>query len=227
MRLILSGAVSAVLLSVPAHAGDGDFYVGGEVGVLFAVDGDLTFTPGATVGSTGRAEIDAKAGYDFGLFAGYDLGPVRVEAEASQRRAGASDIESDFGLGTVGPVVAGNQDAAGHVKVRSFMGNAMVDIGDDAGLSFFVGGGAGYAKVDYRDVRREGASAILLDDGDWRFAWQALAGVRMPVGSALDVSLRYRLFNADGSSDLVGAGGRVVDDRFRSHSLMVGAAFNF
>lgn len=227
MRFILTGAVAATLLATPAYAGDGDFYVGGELGVIFAAGSDLVFTPAETAGSTGRVDLDTKAGYDFGLFAGYDLGPVRLEAEASRRSAGASDFDSDFALGNGGTVSLGKQNAAGRVKVQSFMGNAMVDIGDDAGLSFFIGGGAGYAKIDYTNIRRDGTAADLLEDGDWRFAWQALAGARMPVSSAVDVTLRYRLFNADGKSNLVGLGGRGVDDRFRSHSLMVGATFNF
>ena len=106
-------------------------------------------------------------------------------------------------------------------------GEAMLDIGDQDAFSFFIGGGAGYAKIRYDNIRRVSGSNDVLDDGDWRFAWQATAGVRKAISSNVDATLRYRFFNANGKDDLIGVGGRAVDDRFRSHSLMAGVTFNF
>ena len=227
MRLFMSAAVLATFFAVPAHARDGHFYVGGDLGLILATDSDLEFVPGGAAGSTGSADLNIGTGFDGGIYVGHDLGPIRLEAEASYRTAGANSIDSNFTAGNGATISAGKQDADGKVKVLSFMGNAMLDIGDQDAFSFFIGGGAGYAKIRYDNIRRVSGSNDVLDDGDWRFAWQATAGVRKAISSNVDATLRYRFFNANGKADLIGVGGRVVDDRFRSHSLMAGVTFNF
>ena len=66
----------------------------------------------------------------------------------------------------------------------------------------------------------------LLDDSDTVFAWQALAGIRAPLSDHLDVSLKYRFFNAD-NVKLVDVTNRTFDGRFRSHSILGGITYNF
>ncbi len=226
-RELMWAALLAAVSAAPAQARNGDFYVGGEMGVMFATDGDLVFTPGGAAGTTGNVDLGYQRGFDGGLFFGYDLGPVRIEAEASYRTADVDMIDSDFTVGNGNVVAAGRRPAGGDVSVLSFMGNAMVDFGNEDRLSFFIGAGAGYAKLDYNGVRSFANQGELLDDGGWRFAWQLMAGVRQAVSENVDVTLRYRFFNAGGSPDLIGVGGRVVDDSFQSHSLMGGIVFNF
>src|SRR3546814_3431873 len=73
---------------------------------------------------------------------------------------------------------------------RSFMLNGLLGFGPDDGLQGFVGGGAGVARV------RQNTENVVYDT-DTVFAWQALAGVRMPITQNIDASLKYRFFNAD------------------------------
>jgi len=207
-----------------AQARDGDFYVGAEAGVTVVDGGDLTFTPGTVAASTGTVDLGYDRGIDGAAFLGYDFGPVRIEAEASYRSAGIGTVNSDFTVGTV--MVAGPRDGGGKVSALSFMGNAMLDIGKDDGLSFFVGGGVGYAKIRYDDLHVASTQSAFLDDGDAGFAWQLIAGVRQPISGNIDVSARYRFFNA-GDAQVVGFGGRTVDGSFRSHSVMAGISLNF
>ena len=76
------------------------------------------------------------------------------------------------------------------------MVNGMLDFGDDDGLQGFIGGGIGVARVKADDYALNTRGAFL-DDSDTVLAWQVLAGVRAPITDHLDVSLKYRFFNAD------------------------------
>ena len=63
MRLIVSTAVLATFFAVPAHARDGHFYIGGDLGLILAADSDLEFVPGGVAGSTGSADLNIGTGY--------------------------------------------------------------------------------------------------------------------------------------------------------------------
>ncbi|HTU10618.1 MAG TPA: outer membrane beta-barrel protein [Allosphingosinicella sp.] len=226
-RLIIGTALFAAASAGPAHARNGDFYIGADFGVMLPNDTSLTFTPGIGAGTTGTATLDYDRGFDGGVFAGYDLGIVRIEAEASYRSADVGEIASN---GVIFPGTAGatavREAGGGDVSALSFMGNAMLDFGNEDGLSFFVGGGAGYARVEINSLRAFANTGVILDDREWRFAWQGVAGIRQAVSNNVDVTIRYRYFNA-GSAEFVGFGGRAVDASIRSHSLMGGITFNF
>jgi outer membrane protein OmpA-like peptidoglycan-associated protein len=104
------------------------------------------------------------------------------------------------------------------------MVNALWDFGDDDGVQGFVGPGLGVARVKSRLAFS--TSGDSLDDSDTVVAWQAIAGVRAPITDNIDVSLKYRFFNAPGV-ELVDISGRQFYGRFRSHSIMGGLTFNF
>src|SRR3546814_18580483 len=75
------------------------------------------------------------------------------------------------------------------------MPNGRRYFGDDDGVQGFVGGGVGVARVKANYALSTGGS--FLDDSDTVFAWQGLAGVRAPLSDHLDVTFKYRFFNAD------------------------------
>ncbi|MEO6381486.1 MAG: outer membrane beta-barrel protein [Nitrobacter sp.] len=225
MRKMIIGVLLLTCSAGAAQARDDDFYVGVEAGVTLVDGDDLTFTPGAVAAGNGTVELGYDRGIDGGAFFGYDFGPVRIEAEASYRSAGLGTVNSDFTVGSV--IVAGPRPAGGgKVTAVSFMGNAMLDFGKNDGLSFFVGGGVGYAKIRYEGLQVPSTQSAFLDDGDAGFAWQLIAGVRHPISNNIDITARYRFFNA-GDAQMVGFGGRGVDGSFRSHSLMAGISLNF
>src|SRR3982751_4325481 len=110
MRKYLLAAVAAGAMATPALARDGAPYVGVEGGIMFPKDqdGDLlvdyttTQTP-ATPVVVGPADttfsntfgLDYKRGYDVDAIAGYDFGMFRVEGELGYKRANIDALEVD------------------------------------------------------------------------------------------------------------------------------------
>jgi OOP family OmpA-OmpF porin len=161
------------------------------------------------------ATANYNTGFDVDGVIGYDFGMFRLESEVGFRRAWTDHVD-----------YLGYSSTRGNVRSLSFMMNALLDFGPDDGLQGFVGGGAGVARTHLY--------SLTTDDSDTGFAWQALAGVRMPLTSNLDAELKYRFFNHR-NLDLVtsnafggaGAPGTAVDADVRTHSLLVGLVYNF
>lgn len=227
-KLAVTLALATTALSTPALARDGAWYVGVEGGAMIVEDIDFDIRPPAV--ATGTADHDY--GYDVGGFVGYDFGAFRLEAEVSYRRASVDAWRSNVATpqylanGVLATAPVGVYDyAGGSTSALSFMVNGMLDFGSDDSLSGFVGGGAGVARVKAHDYALN-TNGSFLDDSDTVFAWQAIAGVRAPISENIDVTLKYRFFNAD-NVKLQDVAGRNYDGRFRSHSILGGVTFNF
>jgi len=225
-KLAVILALATTALSTPALARDDAWYVGVEGGAMLVEDVDFD------IGTTPRAaSADHEAGWDADATIGYDFGPFRAEAEVGYRKANINGYTSSLttpainGAGATFAAAPGTYNyAAGTSSALSFMVNGMLDFGDDDTLSGFVGGGVGVARVDTNiGLNTRGD---FLDDSDSVFAWQAIAGIRAPLTDSIDVTLKYRFFNAD-NVRLVDITGRNYDGRFRSHSILGGITFNF
>jgi outer membrane protein OmpA-like peptidoglycan-associated protein/opacity protein-like surface antigen len=226
-KLAIVVALSSTVLATPALARDGAWYVGGDFGAMIVEDVrfDVNTTEDAII-------IDHEYGYDGAAFVGYDLGAFRLEAEVAYKRADVDDFETIINLpGQSGPL-GGNRaqtfaDAGGgNTTALSFMVNGMLDFGDDEGISGFLGGGVGIARVNFNNLRAFANQGAFLDESDTRFAWQLLAGVRQAISDNVDVTVRYRLFNVS-DLEMPGFGGRDFSSRLRTHSLLGGLTFNF
>ena len=235
-KLAIVVALSSTVLATPALARDGAWYVGGDFGAMIVEDIGFDFgrTP-LIPGTNANVEIDHEYGYDGALFVGYDLGSFRLEAEVAYKRARVDELETVINLpGAFGPPqVAGGpraqvvQDAGGgNTTAMSFMINGMLDFGDDEGISGFVGGGVGIARVNFNNLRQFANQGAFVDDSDTRFAWQLIAGVRQAISDNIDVTVRYRFFNVDDVRTVNWIGDE-SEVRFRSHSLLGGITFNF
>jgi opacity protein-like surface antigen len=220
--LLLSAGVLA-LLATPAAARNGAWYVGGDFGGMIVEDTDLDFSPAAGV------KLDHDYGYDGGLFVGYDLGAFRIEAEAAYKKADLDSFTTSFPIPfPAGPAGPGAFDAGGgSTSALSFMINGMLDFGDDDGISGFVGGGVGMARVKANNQRVFANAAPYLDDSDSKLAWQIFAGVRQAISDNIDVTVKYRFFNVEGLRFEDIGGFRSEHTHFRSHSLLGGLTFNF
>ncbi len=202
--------------------------------------------------------IEFKRGYDIDLVAGYDFGFVRLEAELGRKSAKLDDFGLDAGfittlntalnrpsaspdVGAPGqPALVANDFAMnGKFRVNSLMANALLDFGNENGLSFYAGVGAGRAFFNF-DGYSESA-----------WAYQGIAGVRFAVNSNIDIGLKYRYFRTGkvdlsddtrlltGNSDRRPVGTVNVDQttnavlftdfdrKFQSHSLLASLIFNF
>jgi OOP family OmpA-OmpF porin len=222
--VVMVSAGALALVASPAAAEDGAWYVGGDFGAMIVEDTSLDYPLANT---DDAVALDHDYGFDGALFVGYDLGAFRLESEVSYRQADLDAFENIIAIpSTSGPHPVGLRDGFGSTSALAFMINGMLDFGDDDGLSGFVGGGVGMARVNYSNLRAFEDTGTFLDDSDSGFAWQVVAGLRQAISDNVDVHVRYRFFNA-GDISLSGFGGEEVEGRFRSHSLLGGLTFNF
>jgi len=220
-KLAIAVALSSTLLATPAFARDGAWYVGGEFGGMIVEDTNVD------IGAVDNAlRLSHDYGYDGGLFVGYDLGGFRIEAEAAYKKADLEGYNTTIRLPLEGPNFATSRDGGGNSSVMSFMINGMLDFGDDDGISGFVGGGVGMARVKANNMRNFSNATPFLDDSDSKLAWQVFAGVRQAISDNIDVTVKYRFFNVD-NVRMVAFNGNDSEHRFRSHSLLGGLTFNF
>ncbi len=186
-KLAIAVALSSTVLATPALARDGAWYIGGDLGPMIVEDlefdvgtnqggGTRGGTGGGTGGGTQNAfSIDHEYGYDGDVVVGLDFGAFRVEGEVSYKRARVDSIERDPGFGTRFPGQGARDtgqflEAGGNTSALSFMVNGMLDFGEDEGISGFVGGGAGVARVKFNNIGIFENRAPILDDSDTRFA---------------------------------------------------------
>ena len=210
-KLVLGVALASTAMATPALARNDAWYVEANAGAM-TVENIENLTGSGQVGV-----MDTRTGYDFGGIVGYDFGGFRLESEVSYRRAEEKTYDT-------GALVLPDSQFGGGAEALSFMVNGLLDFGPDDGLQGFVGGGVGVSRAKIAVISRFAPSNI--SDSDTGFAWQALAGVRAPLSSAVDVGLRYRFFNQD-HIDLVNASSTNVRTRIRSHSLMGTLTYNF
>ena len=218
--LALASLAAIAIASAPAAAQDDDgLYVG--VGNGLVQSGDVDFT---TTG--GDVTADPDWGWELEALVGYDLGLVRLEAEAAYKKfdlgaldAGTAGVPASIAADDTPQLVFGPQDGVnGDVAVLTGMVNALADF--DAGpVSISVGGGVGMARVDFSDLRNFDTGPGFLDDGDTRFAWQGIAQLRAPLNDRLDASLKYRYLNA-GGQELTDSIGRTFEADLNTHSIM-------
>jgi len=215
--------LSSTLAVAPAFAQEGGFYAGADLGAVISAETDQDYVPGSTVGSTGNISTDHEIGLTGSAFVGYRFGAIRVEAEAGYLSADIDGLTSNFILPGG---VTGSQSSIGEVSAQTFMANATVDVGQFSDFTFFVGGGAGVAKLKVSEMTSSTGTIVLDDESDWKSAWQASIGVRKPLATNIDLQVRYRYFDVD-DAEMTGFGGRTVTAGLTAHSIVGGVTFNF
>ena len=170
-KLVLGLALATTAMATPALARSGQWYIEGEAGPSI-LETENKISNNGTDGT-----LSSHIGGDFNGEIGYDFGMFRLEAETGYRTNKEKAL-------TVNGVTNPKFD---RTHVWDAMVNGLIDFGPDNGLQGFVGGGAGVARVSQR-----------LSDGNYgidgstsKFAWQAIAGVRIPLTKHVDVGVRY------------------------------------
>ena len=232
-HLLIAAAAAAIATpAFPAFAQDAGPYVGIEGGLLFPrdteIDADVNFEDPLNPDVVFRDvfDLDYKTGLDVDGIIGYDFGMFRVEGELGYKRAKVDEIELDQSFIDEYEEATGvdlsnvDFDVDGKVRVTSAMLNGLVDF-DAGGLGVYAGGGFGRAWVR------------LLGDRDSAWAYQFIAGARMPVSDNIDFGLKYRYFRTAGlefrdnrnftDADIL----LTNDSKFSSHSLLASLIFNF
>lgn len=141
------------------------------------------------------------------------------------------EIEGSLRSNDVDRTVAGGvtYDLDGRVRSQALMANAFYDfrMGAFGGITPFVGAGVGYAHLDVSSrFAIGGAQALGSDD---RLAWQAMAGVAVPLGDLVSVTARYTYFDTVGDRMSVQNLGvsKPIDLAYRNQSVTVGLRLGF
>jgi OmpA-OmpF porin, OOP family len=208
ITLLSTVCVLAILPQV-ASAATPNFYLGAAAGADILRDSRLQ---GGAVNQ--RAEFDA------GWVGQFTLGHhftnnIRGELELGYR-SNAVD--------TVGSV-----DADGSAHTWSLMANALYDFANTSPFTPYIGAGAGVARVDYSNVEPVGlipTGSTRIDSSDVVPAVQGIVGVSYNLNDKITFVTSYQYLTAVDArqeTDL----GQKVDANYDSHSILVGARFNF
>jgi OOP family OmpA-OmpF porin len=236
-KFLIATALASTILAAPGLAREKNWYIGLEAGVMLPRDVDFTRTAiGPTTlafRSYGTAFSNPKTGFDAGGVFGYDFGAFRLEVEGSYRGGRVGDFSRSTATVTENYTRGNDSLLPSWSRAMGVMLNGMFDFGKDDGLQFFVGGGAGAARVLHNVTIREnaGAGALrninFLASADTAFAWQALAGLRVPVSDAFDIGLKYRYYQANSAKHVDTNFGSTYESDFKSHSVLATLTYNF
>jgi opacity protein-like surface antigen len=225
-KSILIAAALLALAPSAALARDGLPYIGFEGGAMKPDKLKLDYQLRALSVPNGVA-FEHKTGFDLDFIAGYDFGFLRAEAELGWKRASVTEA-------SVAPAIqfnnTGRLTVDGRTRALSAMANLLLDFGDDDGLQVYGGGGIGLARVTLNNVI-SGPNVTAgrgVDGSDRSFAWQVIAGMRVPVSYNVDLGLKYRYFrseiNLEDATNTTAV--ERLDGRFRSHSILASLIFN-
>jgi OOP family OmpA-OmpF porin len=206
---VAAGFAASLLLAAPAGAAD---RYAPPTGAYLSLSGflvgltDSDFRDSSV--SSVEGDLESGTGWGAALALGtYVAGFLRLEGEVSYRQNENDKV--DFG-------VLGDIDLDGNRQAIGLMANLVFEpaIGQFP-LRPYIGAGLGGANIALE------ARDLDIDDDDWVFAFQGLAGLALDLGRAATLVGGYRYFAADDAS----VGSARVD--YRAHNLEVGVRFRF
>ncbi|MGE0254997.1 MAG: outer membrane beta-barrel protein [Alphaproteobacteria bacterium] len=207
MRRVAPALAAVILLAaMPAAAQEGRYYVGTALG--YNMPSDASISGGAISNS-----IELEGDWVGSLSAGWlawgtpGAGGLRLDLEGGYRNNNADSISG--------------RSANGEVGVLSLLGNAFWDIDLDTWLTPYLGGGLGYARVNYDGVGPIGGTSI--DEEDFSFAWQVGGGLAVDIKDGLQATFDYRYLTVPDLS--YAAGANTVSTSYESHAVMAGLRF--
>ena len=217
-RVLLAGLVAGGMIGTAAaddYQRPNGFYLQGGGGANFLDDDNIP----NIVGGASNHDITYDSGW-LGLgAAGWAFDEtLRLEIELGYR---SNEMQGVSNTG-VGPTQI---TKASDVSAFSQMVNVIFDIPLSERVDFSVGGGAGGALVD-AGIAVPGVTA--LDDDQYLFAYQALAGLSYNLFPNWQAFVDYRYFATSGA-DLTSAIAPTVDFEldYDSHSAVIGLRYFF
>ncbi len=215
-RTLLLGAVAAVALTANAQAARVDgWYVSLEGGANWIDDNEFDFGSSPPVPAI-ISDFGNAAEYDTGWVAlasvGYGFGHWRAELEGGYRVNDMDQFSSAAALSLY---------ASGEVSEATIMANVLYDFRLAKRLMLSLGAGAG---GDFAMVKVNG----VLDDDEWNFAYQGIAGLSYAVSPNIDLMVNYRYLRAQGPT-VFSSGDTVIEEfeDFSKHTVTAGLRYNF
>ena len=217
-KLIIATALASSVLGSAAYA-DG-------TGPYIAIEGGAVKNERADISSAaGYVHSDRfKTGWEAGGALGYDFGHVRIEAEAFHLATHLKSQDRPAGSPPPNGTFEETSGLSGSNSADAMMGNVLFGMGHWGGLKAYAGGGAGVARTHLYENWLGSAS---IDGRETGFAWQALAGLTVPLSHNVDLGVRYRYFRPDGADHFRTSDGTITQGSLRSHSLLATLTFNF
>ena len=153
-------------------------YLSGNLGASFLSDSDWDEDGGS-------GEFTFDDGGVATLALGTNIGSAgRIEIELASRVNDLDEVKFDD---------YGTFDLDGDVTTVSLMGNAYYDFKNGSRFTPFIGGGLGYANVEYDLDEIEGYEINEKDD-DNVMAYQLMLGTGFAATERLSIDLQYRFF---------------------------------
>src|SRR4029079_11858498 len=103
-KLAIVAALASTALASPAVARDHSFYAGLEGGAMIVEDLNLNYRDATRSISPGYV-VHFGTGYDIDAIAGYDFGVLRLEGELAYKHAGVDGVNADP---LISPIGSGN-----------------------------------------------------------------------------------------------------------------------
>ena len=91
-KLAFAVALASTALATPAVARDHSFYAGLEGGVMWIEDADFDYADSNGLNITSGVSVRSNTGFDIDAVAGYDFGMLRLEGELGYKHAGVNEI---------------------------------------------------------------------------------------------------------------------------------------
>jgi opacity protein-like surface antigen len=225
---LLSGACAGAMLLAflpGAKAGDLDieplpqastWYVTVFGGLSLGESAEFEASTGAT---TIAAEIDIDEGLVAGLAAGLRINDwIRAEGEVS------GHWHDGGGDATTATTAIGYTSLPldGEVHALFVLGNLWIDLPLGGELQPYLGGGAGFARLEADLGTTAGTAGV--EGSDWAFAYQFGGGVSYALSPSMAVDLGYRYRRINDAKLEAEAAGTPLDTEidYRSHSLLLG-----
>lgn len=199
--------VAAALLAMPtaALAQPQGFYLGLGGGANWTSDSDAE---GPRINST----IDFDTGWLGSLSGGYSFANgIRTEFETAYRSNSVDSVSNAIG-------------AQGDATSWALMGNLYYDFRNSSRFTPYVGVGLGTVNVDADGVVP--ATGARINDNDWAFAYQGIAGVSFAATDALSVFGDYRYLRAH-DPEFTTTDNRNVEADYANHGVMIGLRYSF
>jgi OOP family OmpA-OmpF porin len=211
---------------VPGVPGGGLYArLGASASFLPSSDQRTRFEGGST--ATERLQSDTGINLDGAL--GMQFGPLRLEGQASYLRNSASSLTATTATtssSTSSTSTPADPPIGGSTQAFAFLGNAIYDFAMPpwwGGVTPHVGAGIGVAHLT---ATQKFAGVTLLDSSDTQFAYQAIAGLRVPLAPNWALDLDYRYVATTDPTFRTPAGNRVTSS-YRTHNVLASLIFSF
>ncbi|MEP3264424.1 MAG: outer membrane beta-barrel protein [Hyphomicrobiales bacterium] len=236
---------------VVAAAGGG-FYLRGDIGYSIWSEPDTVFQNDVAGFSSGFDNENAENALVFGGGVGYKFRKyLRFDLTADHRTNkdldGTIECGACLAFPTIGDRTLGLDQT---LDLSTFFANAYIDAGSFGGFTPYVGGGVGFAYLNYgtfissnnptagntpggdplelAQANPSGeANQLFEGEDDLRFAWNLQAGLSYELNDNLALDGSYRYTRINGGDVAQTAVGPIVSDDLDGHELRIGLRYTF